>query len=113
MGAITSLFEKVSYDPKKLENYRLHYWFQERESVCFFFFLKRGGWVIFFQKGSDRAKKVGTFTSDLNNLHYRRTFNLIVFEKSKTLEIQKNSENSKLCVLLLIQDSRNSEKNNE
>jgi hypothetical protein len=44
--AIESLFEKVAYDPKKLENYGLHYWFQERESV--FFFSEKGAVSNFF-----------------------------------------------------------------
>ena len=119
MGAIESLFEKVDYDPKKLENYRLHYWFQERYSVCLFFsekgamsnfFSKKEEVSFFFEKGAVGPKRLGIFASDLNILHYRWTFILIVFEKTKTFEIQKNSENSKLYTFFVIQDSWNSDK---
>ena len=45
-------------------------------------------------------KRLGTSVLDLNILHCSCSFKLIVFEKSKTLEIQKNSMNSKLCIFL-------------
>jgi hypothetical protein len=54
----------VGYGPKKLENYGLHYSFQERESV--FFFSEKGvvSNFFFFEKGAVDQKRLGTFSLD-------------------------------------------------
>ena len=109
MGATKTLFEKVGYDPNKLENYGLHYWFQEREPMCLFF-LKRRRWVIFFRKGGSRTKKVR------NRCFRFKYFTLSLNVQTDCIREIKNPRNSKkfhefqALYFFVIRDSWNSNK---